>query len=139
MSIFPSKENPMALINDYLGPYRNPSDEAKVPPPNCRYVAVMVNGWPYIFVVAIRQILKGQPLRIDYGDNFWKTHEHLEALEKKITTQWGNLTESLTSLLVVHDSTAPPPVLPPLKPVVYEKPPPQPVASDRQAQRRSKS
>jgi hypothetical protein len=70
-SIFPSLNNPMALVNDFCGPDRTEDRKAQLASPNCRYMAVKVDGWPYIFVVALRAIEPGEALRIDYGDDFW--------------------------------------------------------------------
>lgn len=80
LSIFPSFQNPIALINDYCGPDRSAEHKEKTTPPNCRYIAVRVNGWPHIFVTATRDIKAGENLRSDYGDDFWKNHVALTRL-----------------------------------------------------------
>ena len=52
LSIFPSFQNPMALINDFCGPDRSWNRKQALPPPNCRYMIARVDGWPVVFVVA---------------------------------------------------------------------------------------
>jgi hypothetical protein len=58
----------MGLINDYCGPDRRASRKQLLPPPNCCYTAVKVNGWPHVFVVALRPIAKGEPLTVRVRD-----------------------------------------------------------------------
>lgn len=38
---------------------------------NCRYHQITIDGWPHIFVIAIRDIYADQELLVDYGTNFW--------------------------------------------------------------------
>ena len=39
--------------------------------PNCRFVKVLEQGWPYLFVVSSRAIGAGEELLLDYGDEYW--------------------------------------------------------------------
>lgn len=63
----------MSFVNDYAGPNRSDFNKSQVPPPNCKYQVIKSNGWPYVFVMATKNISKGEPLRADYGDAFWET------------------------------------------------------------------
>ena len=106
-SIFPSLRNPMALINDYCGPNRDEASMSTLPPPNCRYCVVKISGWPYIFVVMTRDIEKGEPLRVDYGDNFWTNNERLELVEHQMKKSWQDLTHSVSKLCCCYPSIHP--------------------------------
>lgn len=75
-SLFPFVGNEMSLVNDFAGPDRSDSNKAQLPPPNCKYQVIKSNGWPYVFVMATRDIQTGEPLRADYGDAFWETVKH---------------------------------------------------------------
>merc|ERR1712087_275683 len=39
--------------------------------PNVRIVEVLVDGWPYVFVSALRDIQHGEELRVDFGKGKW--------------------------------------------------------------------
>jgi hypothetical protein len=39
-----------------------------------KIVEVLVDGWPYAFVVAQRDIAPGEEVTVDHGENRWQTH-----------------------------------------------------------------
>jgi len=39
--------------------------------PNVRIVEVLIDGWPYVFVSALRDITHGEELRVDFGKGKW--------------------------------------------------------------------
>ena len=82
LSLFPSLDNPMGMINDFCGPDRSEARKASLPPPNCCYMAAKINSWPHIFVVALREIQPGEVLTVDYGDAFWMNFDLLEEMQK---------------------------------------------------------
>ena len=43
LSLFPSLDNPMGMINDFCGPDRSEARKASLPPPNCCYMAAKIN------------------------------------------------------------------------------------------------
>ena len=43
-SLFPSFENPMAMINDFCGPDRSVERKESLEPPNCCYMAAKVRN-----------------------------------------------------------------------------------------------
>ena len=72
------------FINDYRpNPYNDPATTAALARaeadgsaalaagPNCRFVKVLEQGWPYLFVVSSRAIGAGEELLLDYGDEYW--------------------------------------------------------------------
>jgi len=99
LSIFPSLQNPVALINDFCGPDRRPERKEALPQPNVRYVPVKLNGWPHIFVVATRDIAAGDVLRSDYGDDFWLNHEALHNVGVALDDSWKSFTTAFQILL----------------------------------------
>eukprot|EP01083_Nonionella_stella_P148537 470333_1 len=38
---------------------------------NCTFFVARIYGWPTVFLIATKQIIKGEELLLDYGKNFW--------------------------------------------------------------------
>lgn len=97
-----------ARFNDYrLDPFarRNaasdPLPRSDGPPPNCTFVELVIQGWPYAFVVCERPVTAGEELTIDYGDMFWESMRCQRAFDASPTLQDRNGNMSLEALLAV--------------------------------------
>eukprot|EP00933_Yihiella_yeosuensis_P040576 TRINITY_DN34898_c0_g1_i1.p1 TRINITY_DN34898_c0_g1~~TRINITY_DN34898_c0_g1_i1.p1 ORF type:complete len:651 (-),score=144.73 TRINITY_DN34898_c0_g1_i1:78-2030(-) len=66
-------------------------DHTNLPSPNVRIVEVHVHGWPYAFMVATSEILTGEELRIDHGEEYWATQKQM--LARLVTI--GKITEEI--------------------------------------------
>ena len=42
--------------------------------PNCMFVEVAKNGWPYVFVISIADIPPNTEILIEYGERYWGEH-----------------------------------------------------------------
>eukprot|EP01043_Picozoa_sp_COSAG02_P011049 COSAG02_NODE_401_length_23083_cov_26.955839_3_plen_279_part_00 len=74
--------NTGCMINDYReNPLNDPGTAglleqrqaaARVTPSrNVQFVRVHNKGWPYMFIVATRELLEGEELFLDYGEQYW--------------------------------------------------------------------
>jgi len=76
------------MLNDFRrDPFKvRPSDGAHkggsegAERPNCRFVEVVIYGWPHVFLLAEREIPAGTELTVDYGEPFWETLRFHRAL-----------------------------------------------------------
>jgi hypothetical protein len=62
--------------------------------PNCRFVEVMIFGWPHVFLCSAEEISADTELTIDYGETFWETlrfHAILSAYATKAQQKNGRL------------------------------------------------
>ena len=79
--------NVCSLLNDYRrNPFKDlPDSGGKVGSegaerPNCKFVEVVIYGWPHVFLLAEREIPAGTELTVDYGEPFWETLRFHRAL-----------------------------------------------------------
>jgi len=100
-SLFPFSGNSMALVNDFCGPDRSEANKERCQEPNCKYQTIKANGWPYVFVMATKDIKAGEALRADYGDSFWETWAEVVKVERQVDEAARVLFETLDALEVV--------------------------------------
>ena len=50
---------------------------------NCKFVTVLINRWPSVFLVTIKNVKKGQQLWSDYGDKYSDIFDESKQFEKK--------------------------------------------------------
>lgn len=92
----------LLYINDIrkniLNPVPTPQDKRLQ---NCAFVIAKVYGWPYVFVITTKRIVKGQELFIDYGAAYSvlmkenKRWKHIIDMQKaaasdNVTTNWNH-------------------------------------------------
>eukprot|EP00051_Salpingoeca_urceolata_P016326 m.215971 g.215971 ORF g.215971 m.215971 type:complete len:652 (+) comp18648_c0_seq2:241-2196(+) len=73
-------------------------------PQNAKYHQCVINGWPHIFVVAIRDIPADTEVLVDYGASYWSTltaqvEEHRE-IEQTINDDVIDLLDKIDSKVV---------------------------------------
>jgi len=72
-----------ALIND---PCRDPngsttdsgSPDSHVTPESCTYAECEIDGWPFLFVITVRDVPAGEELGVEYGTPYWDAVRDLE-------------------------------------------------------------
>ena len=69
---------------------------------NVKFYEVLVNGWPRVFAVAIKDIAAGEELLGDYGKEFWKNfrlmmrrQHQLQEIKNRIHAEWTQKYEAL--------------------------------------------
>lgn len=69
---------------------------------NVKFYEVLVNGWPRVFAVAIKDIGAGEELLGDYGREFWKNfrlmmrrQHQLQEIKERINAEWTLKYEAL--------------------------------------------
>mmetsp|Transcript_21014 Transcript_21014/g.43079 ORF Transcript_21014/g.43079 Transcript_21014/m.43079 type:complete len:84 (+) Transcript_21014:92-343(+) len=67
----------------------------------CASKTIKANGWPYVFVMATKDIKAGEALRADYGDSFWETWAEVVKVERQVDEAARVLFETLDALEVV--------------------------------------
>lgn len=77
--------NSSSMINDYrVNPFhdlrtaealasRAAESEGVSAGPNVRFCRVFDRGWPYLFIVSLRNLYAGEELLLDYGDDYWES------------------------------------------------------------------
>ena len=80
------RQNPLddAATADLLQRQREAAGGATVvvtPSRNVRFVRVHHRGWPFLFIVAVRDLFEGEELLLDYGEAYWECRRdaHLSA------------------------------------------------------------
>ena len=69
--------NPTCIINDPTvapldHPYSEVYDENIRGRYNCSMEEVLINGWPFVFLVALRDVAPGEELLLSYGAEYWR-------------------------------------------------------------------
>lgn len=61
-------------FNDYrIDPFKTQGLEKDPGVQNCRFVEVVIFGWPHVFIVTEGDVPSDTELTVDYGDPFWET------------------------------------------------------------------
>ena len=90
-------------MNDYVGARRDDEAhvEARSAQRNVSFVEVEVEGARAVFQMALRDIAPGEVLLCDYGDGYWRGHEHraaaiveIVALKDRLCLQVAHILES---------------------------------------------
>jgi hypothetical protein len=65
-------DGPFRLINDpCIDPFARKPQQSALKKPNCAFMEVQYRGWPYIFILSVDKICKGEELCLEYGEEYW--------------------------------------------------------------------
>jgi hypothetical protein len=60
-----------SMANDYAGYARTYNLRSHAHAQNAEFVEVTIDGWPHMFLVALRDIAIGEEILVSYGDAYW--------------------------------------------------------------------
>jgi hypothetical protein len=74
---------------------KNVNDGKDFAPLNVRFVEIVYNGWPYIFLVTMRDIAAGEEILVDYSSSYWESM----LLHERVQSKLGRLNVLLERML----------------------------------------